>query len=463
MSKKSELQCDVVRIHGMTCTSCEVLIERKFKELPGVRHVKVNHASGKCRIYSEPNTTLRISELQKPIEEHGYRIGLWHAQNDNALSGSPSPQQRTTLGELGVIFLLIFAVYTLLKTFGVFSFSQNLESSFSFGAVFVIGLVAATSTCIAVVGGLILSLSGKMQEINPDATTWQKFRVHLLFNIGRLISYFVLGGIIGMIGKAITPSPRFTGILTIAIAIIMILLGIDILNLVRTKRFIPRMPKFISHKLHAMVESKNPATPFLLGVLTFFLPCGFTQSMQLYALTTGSFWQGAMTMLVFALGTLPALLGIGMMSSFTRGNIARYFLKFSGALVLVLGFYNFNNGLSLAGVSTSNIFNRETTTAASQNTAAEIVNGKQIARMAVQGLDYLPDTITVRKDMPVEWRIDGSRAQGCAGVITIPKLGMKKFLTPDVETVVTFTPTEKGTLPFTCSMGMAGGKFIVTD
>lgn len=442
------LSCDRLRIKGMTCHSCEVIIERRLKRIPGVAKVEVQHDTGECKIYSHPNTTLHLNDIRQNIADKGYTCELW---SEDATSGTKKWR------DLGVMLLIIFALYKILNAFGLFSLANSVDSSFSYGAVFVIGLVAATSTCIAVVGGLVLSVSSKYNEAHTSATRWQKFRPHLLFNLGRLISYFVLGGVIGLIGNAITPSPRFTGLLTVGISLVMILLGIDILKLFKTKKFMPRMPKWFSHKLHDLSEKDKPWVPMLLGGLTFFLPCGFTQSMQLYALTTGSFWKGALTMFVFALGTLPALLGVGMMSSFSKGKAASYFLKFSGALVLILGLYNLNNGLNLAGFSIQSA-------AASDPTAqVDVVGGKQVINMAVNGLKYAPASFTIQKGVPVEWHIDGSKAAGCARVITIPSMNITQYLSATEETVITFTPTSTGNLPFTCTMGMTSGRFTVVE
>jgi hypothetical protein len=201
--------------------------------------------------------------------------------------------------------------------------------------------------------------------------------------------------------------------------------------------------------------------PFVLGALTFFLPCGFTQSMQLYALTTGSFWQGGVTMLVFALGTLPALLGVGVVASFAKGTFVRYFLKFSGAMVLVLGLYNFNNGLALADIRPADWFKSSTPTVSADDLI--ITDGKQIVNMAVAGITYEPASITIQQDVPVEWHIDGSNAQGCAQIITIPSLGITKQLSATQDNVITFTPTEIGRINFSCTMGMARGSFTVVS
>ncbi|EKD76020.1 MAG: Heavy metal transport/detoxification protein [uncultured bacterium] len=443
---------DRIRVRGMTCASCEVIIERKLKQINGIQHVKVNHTTGWCEIEHDSTVPLYLKDLKNVLHENGYR--LWSESADSV------QKQQHHWREFGVVLIILFVAYTLLKTLGLFSLSTSVDTSINFGAIFVIGLVAAVSTCTALVSGLILSVSAKYNELHQAATKWQRVKPHLLFNLGRLISYFVLGGVIGLIGQAITPSPFFTGILTIIISIVMILLGIDILKLFQGKRFIPKMPKWFSQKMYNLTESDHPWIPFILGSLTFFLPCGFTQSMQLYALTTGSFWQGGITMLVFALGTLPALLGIGMLASFAKGSFARYFMKFSGAMVLVLGLYNFNNGLALANIQPANWFSNSSS-ATANNEVASVTDGKQIINMAVEGISYSPASFTIKLGVPVEWHIDGAAAQGCAQILTVPNLNISKQLSTTTDNVITFTPTQVGRLNFSCPMGMARGSFNV--
>jgi len=91
--------------------------------------------------------------------------------------------------------------------------------------------------------------------------------------------------------------------------------------------------------------------PALIGIGTFFLPCGFTQSMQLYALSTGNFAQGSLTMFFFALGTLPML----ALLSFGSLNIAHkpwkgIFFKTAGIIVIALALLNFSNALATVGI-----------------------------------------------------------------------------------------------------------------
>ena len=90
-------------------------------------------------------------------------------------------------------------------------------------------------------------------------------------------------------------------------------------------------------------------------------------------------------------------------------------------------------------------------------------NGVQIARMRVQGLRYIPAQFTVQQGMPVEWHIDATGTAGCAQVLIAPKLGLREYLPRQGEKVITFTPTELGTIPFSCGMGMTtrGAAFTV--
>jgi plastocyanin domain-containing protein len=160
---------------------------------------------------------------------------------------------------------------------------------------------------------------------------------------------------------------------------------------------------------------------------------------------------------------------ISAISSFAKGAFQKYFLKFAGAAVVMLGFFNINNGIALTG-SSFNLASVFSTIGESVNQqeelSAEIINGKggsradaslppkQIINMQVVGLNYSPHQFTVAQGIPVEWRIEASRAEGCAQVITVPKLGIVKYLSPSAPTIINFTPQELGTIGFSCTMGM---------
>lgn len=438
----------------MHCANCEVLIERKFKKVAGVEKINVSYASGKAEIYCSREPQIR--ELQNAVREDGYAVSDWHDRN--AIPNLPHKNTKKDYFQIGAIFLIIVASYLILKEFDLVP-NLGISDNMSYGFVFLIGLVAAMSTCLAVTGGLLLAVAAKYNERFPYLTGVQKLKPHLYFNIGRIVSYTVLGGAVGAAGSVLTFSPKATGFMTIAVSAVMIILGFQLLRLFPwIRRFQPKMPKFLAHKIHDLSGKDNKSAPFMLGASTFFLPCGFTQALQLYVLAKGDIATGALTMLAFSLGTLPALMSLSAISSFAKGAFQKYFLKFAGVAVVMLGFFNINNGIALTGSN----FNLASVLQASGNSStnqqevlsAIIVDGKQIIDMRVVGLNYYPHQFTVAQGVPVEWRIDGSQAEGCAQVVSVPKLGVVKYLSPNVSTVINFTPQELGTIGFSCTMGM---------
>ncbi|MBI4250286.1 sulfite exporter TauE/SafE family protein, partial [Candidatus Uhrbacteria bacterium] len=448
---------------GMHCASCEVLIERKLKKVPGVEGVSAQYANGEAELLCtrEP----QLQELQQAIQKDGYTIS--HQQNRNPQQTLPYKNSKKDYVQIGAIFLIVVASYLILKELNLIP-KLGITNNMGYGFVFLIGLVAALSTCLAVTGGLLLAVAAKYNERFPSLTGIQKIKPHLYFNIGRIISYTVFGGAIGAFGSILTLSPKAAGALTIMVSVVMVILGFQLLHLFPgLRRFQPKMPKFLAHKIHDFSGTDKKSAPFLLGAATFFLPCGFTQALQLYVLSKGDMLTGSLTMLAFSLGTLPALLSLSAISSFAKGLFQNYFLKFAGVTVIMLGLFNIGNGLSLTG-STFNLgsilrASDKNMLKGQENGDVPIVNGKQIVNMRVVGLNYYPYQFTVAQGVPIEWRIDGSKAEGCAQVITVPKLDIVQYLSPTDLTVIEFMPDEIGSIEFSCTMGMTtrGAAFTV--
>jgi hypothetical protein len=257
------------------------------------------------------------------------------------------------------------------------------------------------------------------------------------------------------------------------IALVMLYLALTILHII-PKGMIPvRPPKALSHWIADLAENKHPLAPFALGALTFFLPCGFTQSLQLVALASGSFVNGALIMGIFAIGTLPALIGISVISSNAKGAFSRMLLTCSGSLVLLLALFSLRSDLALTGIEVP--FPVPTPMAAPSNLNPNLnlppspppsaptpsANDVQEVTMAVTPYSYEPSELQIRAGAKIRWIVDGTRASGCTRGIVIPSLGIQKILQPG-ENIIEFTaPSTPGRLPFSCSMGMVRGAFNV--
>jgi uncharacterized protein len=425
-----------LKVEGMHCASCEVLIERKLRKLSGVERVKVTQ--GEAEVFTTQKLDLKAANAA--VNSHGYTIHL--AENYVPV------QKNSVLDyvQIGAIFLIMVAAYLILKRFGLAP-DIGVTENMSYGLIFVLGLIAATSTCLAVTGGLLVAISAKYAESHPNLTRKQRFKPHIYFNIGRVLSYTILGALLGLIGSFFVFSPQASGIITILASLLMIILGLQMLHLIPGLNKVKvKMPKFIAHRIYEKGSQEyKPAAPFLLGASTFFFPCGFTQALQLYVLTMGNPMVGALTMLAFSLGTLPGLLSLGAISSFAKGKVQKYFVRFAAVLVILLGVFSISSGLNLVGVAP---------TSSGDGDIVPIVDGVQVVQMKVEGLEYTPHRFTIVQGVPVRWEIDGRDAAGCAQIITIPKLGKTESLSQNSVNVIEFTPAETGVISFSCSMGM---------
>lgn len=357
--------------------------------------------------------------------------------------------------EAGGMLIAVIAVYWILKQMGVFSLSPDTEGALGLGTIFLVGIAASMSSCLALVGGLLLSISAKWCTDHQHDSSWHKLEPLLLFNVGRVAGYFVFGGLIAMLGTRIGLSNTSTGWLTIALAVIMLWLGLNVLNILPKKYCSVPLPKALYRRLHALSHSRNPVAPALLGALTFFVPCGFTQSIQLLALGSGNFMAGATIMFMFALGTLPALLGISILSSVADGGFGRWFFKFSGALVLLLAFLNLQSGLTLAGYNVDGWMAFGQANATGNDPYVTIDdNGTQIINVSVSDSGYSPATFSIRQGIKTWIYATAAKPlSGCTGELTIPGTNLVTSVKQGANWLgPVMNPTKDFTLA--CSMGM---------
>ncbi len=364
----------------------------------------------------------------------------------------PKPNTAKDYFEISLAALFLGLAYVLVQKLNILP-DLGVSSDMSYLMVFGLGLVAAFSTCIATTGSLLVAVSSRYAE--------KSFTPHIYFNLGRLSSYAVFGAAIGGLGSIVTLSPFANGILVVAVSGLMIFLGLKMLRLLPNFGF-SLIPASFSEKIYEFGKKKSGA--FISGAATFFLPCGFTQALQVYVLGRGDIWTGAFTMFVFALGTAPSLLSLGAVSSLGGGLFRNYFLKLAGIAVVVFGIANIGNGLNLAGFGVGGA----SAGAVLANPFADeavSVEGKQVVNMKIVGLDYEPSQFTVRAGRPVEWLIDGSAAVGCARAIVVPQLGLSETIIKGKIKKITYIPRKPGRITFSCSMGMTtpGAAFNVVQ
>ncbi len=442
------MQSLTIPIKGMHCKACTIIVADELCKIPGVKHASVSLKtnSATIRFTEEPSE----AEIEGAVEAAGYTVDV---EDKPFFSRDISVYRQLMTNFAIIVFLLFFFSRTGLANISLGGLSNNKGMM----ALFV-GLTAGFSTCMALVGGLVFGLSSRFAEKHPNATPSQKFRPHLFFNLGRIITFFILGGVIGSFGSVFQLSSSTMGLFTIIIGFVMIILGLQLTELfpkLSNKGItLPAgIAKFIGIKNQDKKEYSHK-NAMVLGGLTFFLPCGFTQAMQLVAVGSGSFVTGSIVMGLFAIGTAPGLLSIGGLTSLVKGSFGKVFFRFAGVLVVMLAFYNIYNGINLTGFKFS--LGSSYKSPHYSNNKAEIL--KTTFRYNGSTQDISPSIFAVNVGQPYILEIDAlDDGQGCMSTIMVPGIVDTPILIKRGKIEMPFTVNSAGTYQITCAMGIVRG------
>lgn len=448
MSKKLDLN-----IKGIHCKSCKTLIETEVGALKGVKEIRVDHLTGRASLELS-NELTDENLINKTIEKLGYSVG--DKKKDAESKGKNVVLKYFLLGFALLFF--IFGYFAVLHFGGFELLSRLSEKNVSYSLVILIGFLASFH-CVGMCGGLVITYSANEAK-NKNK---KPFNSHFQYNLGRLISYTIIGGILGGFGSFFGINPSFSGFVLLIAGLFMILMGLSILTHFKWLGVVKvKTPEFIARFIYKNKKSDKPKGPLVIGLLTGFMPCGPLQAMQLFALTTGSIFEGSMAMFLYALGTIPLMFGFGSVISAISNSKLKQIMKFSGAIVLILGVFMINRGLVNFGMGFDAWAAKGVVTTTESKT--NIPQDVQVVEMDVTYSGYKPNVIYIKKDVPVKWIIKDKGITGCTNEIYLyHENGTIKKKLNQKENIIEFTPTKLGELKFSCWMSMVWGKFIVTE
>lgn len=429
-----------IKVYEMTCTSCENRVERAVKKLEGVQNAKANYSEQFVEVEYD-DELCNQGKIKAAIRNAGYST---QSSNDYKFMG---------------IFIVFAAVVLLgLKTSG-FDMEAKLANA-SYAVLFLVGVLTSIH-CVGMCGGIMLSQSLAKESKNRI----EAIKPALFYNFGRVASYTILGGIIGALGSVFSLSITAKAAMQVFAGVFMIMMGFNMAGFSAFRKFQIKLPHFACR-----VKNKS-GSPFVVGLLNGLMPCGPLQTMQLFALGSGSAAKGALSMFMFSIGTVPLMLTFGALSGLLSKGYTKKILKFSGVLIIVLGLIMGNRGLTLAGINinpitalTSNIkslLGGSSGTSNANVAKATIKDGVQTINMTANNNGYTPNAFYVQKGIPVRWVIDGQQLNSCNNNIVIQALNKQQKLKKG-ENVIEFTPGDKD-INFSCWMGMIRGVIKVVD
>ena len=340
-----------LKIHWMHCVSCEILLEKNLSKIIWIKVVSVNHKNWDLIIDISDNS--KIKEIENEIKKMNYSF-VWNNNKWNSLQDYI---------EIFWVFLVLWFFIYLLYDLDITSKIPIITWNVSVLIAFLIWIVASVSTCLALLWWIVISLWTTMTEIEKEKTFFEKARPHIYFNFWRIIWFTVLWWLLWFIWTKFIVSPSFNWILTVIIAVMMFYIWLHILNFVPsiTKLWI-HLPKYFTKNINNLSEKKHSLMPAIIWALTFFLPCWFTQSMQITSIASWSVITWALIMWAFALWTAPVLFAIWFWSSYAQKNKFGLFKKLIWVLIIFFAIYSFWNWMKLQGIDlnkwTSNINNQ---------------------------------------------------------------------------------------------------------
>jgi uncharacterized protein len=225
--------------------------------------------------------------------------------------------------------------------------------------VFLLGLTGGFGHCLAMCGPLV-SAASLAQGCGGNAAaraghadkTGGALRFQVLYHAGRLATYVVIGALLGLLGQAsalVSLSRTFSpdqvtrwlkvgaGVSLIVVGVVLLVsaLGGRVARVFEPTRLLTERPWFT--RATNWLVGRRAAWGFALGALMGLLPCMPLLPVELAALSTGYPLGGALTMLAFGIGTVPALAGFGAAAGLLGSRARGGFATATGVIVVVLG------------------------------------------------------------------------------------------------------------------------------
>ncbi|MEO9967077.1 MAG: sulfite exporter TauE/SafE family protein [Reichenbachiella sp.] len=192
--------------------------------------------------------------------------------------------------------------------------------------------------CVVMCGPIVLAMSGQ-QTLSRFLTS------RLLYNFGRICTYAIIGLVFGLLGELIFLG-SYQQAFSIGMGLFMIVLALGLGSSAKGKLYRPmyNVTQYLKSYLSRWLKSSGLLSSFLLGSLNGFLPCGLVYAAVAGALTTANLGNGLLYMIVFGLGTFPAMLFMALsgralkgFSLVTLNRLSLVFLTSLGCLLIIRG------------------------------------------------------------------------------------------------------------------------------
>ena len=207
---------------------------------------------------------------------------------------------------------------------------------------FIVGLLGSVH-CIGMCGPITLALPGFQNDLSRILSS------RVLYNLGRTITYALMGAVIGLAGEGISlvGAQQWVSIGSGVLLIIIVLIPMSVSSRFQLLKPAYHFTDWLKRKFGQLLKSNSVRSVFIIGLLNGFLPCGLVYVALAGALTTGSLLYGTLYMAFFGLGTIPLLFAFSVFGRFVGVGVRRKFTKLIPVFVVVLGILFILRGMNL--------------------------------------------------------------------------------------------------------------------
>lgn len=346
-----------------------------------------------------------------------------------------------------------------------------------FLSMLALGLVTSLH-CVSMCGPMVVTYALKGDE---SGTIKQKLAPNVAYQTAKIVSYVLVGLVLGAIGSAFNLDGVRPYIMLLA-GVFMIILGLGMTGRFPwAARLTPKPPRFLItalSKLRKTAKSEagsgksDLSTPITFGLLTGLMPCAPLMSAQLAAAGSGSALLGGVSMLAFGLGTVPLMLAFGTASSMIPRHWKQRMMVILAVVVIIFGGVYINRGLMRLGspVTAQSIVSSvlgtgaaPTTDPATDPTAgfATGEDGVVEVPLTIENVQFVPNVVNIPADQKVRLIVTRNEDNTCSDQLSVPQLGIGAVdLVAFGVTVVELPAAPAGTYTLTCGMGMMSGSIV---
>lgn len=387
------------------------------------------HVSGDvCKVTAVGPCFPPDDALVKAVRNAGYETDeskISHGWNKWKLA-----QWAAVVGVAVGVFAL-WAAAKLVFGFDALTLIPQIDNSVTHPMLFAIGLLTSLH-CVGMCGAINLSASSTRRRA-------------VAYNTGRIACYTLVGCAAGALGAAFSIDRTLLSALVLAASVVMLVAGLSIGGLVS----LPEVPC-------ASRALARPGSALAVGFFNGFMPCAPLLAMQAYAVSTGGPLEGGAAMLLFGLGTLPVMLGFGMLRSWLE-RFRHIVRPAMAGLIVVLALYMGATAATGLGITTP-----RSAVDLDGYAVAQEVDGEQYVETA---LDYGSfGDIAVKQGVPVRFiiNVDEGYLAGCNKEVVSRDFGFDCKLVPG-SNVIEFMPSKTGAFAYSCWMGIISNTLYVYE